>query len=125
MTESGHFHWNELMTRDVAASKAFYGATLGWTFETMPMADGSSYVVAMAGGRPAAGIFDVNAMPAEHAPEAWFAYVSVADLDGALARARANGGRVEREPFDVEGVGRIAIVTDPRGVTMGWMTPTA
>jgi len=31
-TQPGHFHWNELMTRDLAAAKAFYGAVCGWTY---------------------------------------------------------------------------------------------
>ena len=29
----GHFHWNELMTRDVARAKNFYADAMGWTFE--------------------------------------------------------------------------------------------
>jgi uncharacterized protein len=37
MAAHGTFNWNELMTRDVAKAKAFYGATLGWTFSDMPM----------------------------------------------------------------------------------------
>ncbi len=31
------FAWNELYTRDVEAAKAFYAATVGWTFEGGPM----------------------------------------------------------------------------------------
>src|SRR5215472_16803380 len=35
----GIFVWNELYTRDVESAKAFYAATVGWTFEGMPMPD--------------------------------------------------------------------------------------
>ncbi|WP_372425481.1 VOC family protein [Salinarimonas chemoclinalis] len=125
MTPHGYFHWNELMTKDLAASKAFYGETLGWTFEEMPMDNGTTYAVAMVGGTAVAGLFDTSHMGDEAGPETWFAYVSVHDLDAALAAARAKGGSVLREPFDVPQVGRIAIVADPRGVAVGWMTPAS
>ena len=41
MTTHGHFHWNELVTRDVEKAKKFYGGTIGWTFDAMPMPDGT------------------------------------------------------------------------------------
>ena len=41
MTEHGHFHWNELTTRDIERAKKFYADTLGWTFESMPMPEGA------------------------------------------------------------------------------------
>ena len=50
----GHFHWNELMTRDVEKAKKFYADTMGWTFDAMPMPDGGTYSLAMAGGQPVA-----------------------------------------------------------------------
>jgi len=40
----GHFYWNELMTRDAERDKKFYSETLGWTFEGMPMPDGTYWV---------------------------------------------------------------------------------
>ena len=50
--------------------------------------------------------------------------MAVDDLSGALARASMEGGQVVREPFEVPGVGRIAIITDNAGNPMGWMTPS-
>ena len=46
MAAHGTFNWNELMTHDVAKAKAFYGATLGWTFSDMPMQAGGVYTLA-------------------------------------------------------------------------------
>ena len=40
----GHFHWNELMTRDPEGAKSFYSQTIGWTFNDMPMPDGTYHV---------------------------------------------------------------------------------
>src|SRR5262245_40769135 len=122
MATNGSFYWNELMTKDAEAAKKFYGATLGWTFDAMPM-DGSTYWVAKVGEERAAGSYTIDANDQETG-EGWFAYVAVTDLAGALARASMEGGQVIREPWDVPGVGRIAIVNDNAGNTMGWMTPS-
>jgi predicted enzyme related to lactoylglutathione lyase len=122
MAANGNFHWNELMTRDATAAKRFYGATLGWTFEAMEPGEGATYWVANVGGQPVAGIYQLGADDKD-TPEGWFAYVAVTDLSTALARATSEGGEVVREPFDVPGVGRIAIINDNAGNSMGWMTP--
>jgi predicted enzyme related to lactoylglutathione lyase len=123
MTPHGQFYWNELMTRDPASAKRFYGETLGWTFDDMPMPDGTTYSVAKAGGQNAGGIFDATAHLDADAPESWMAYIAVDDVDAAIEAARARGATILREPFDVPGVGRIAMLTDPHGAAMGWMTP--
>ena len=36
----GTFAWNELRTNDVEGAKTFYGETIGWTFEEMPLPEG-------------------------------------------------------------------------------------
>ena len=123
MATNGSFYWNELMTRDAEAAKKFYGATLGWTFEAMEQGEGATYWVAKVGDESVAGIYSIEANDQETG-EGWFAYVAVSDLSGALARASMEGGEVVREPWDVPGVGRIAIVNDNAGNTMGWMTPS-
>ena len=42
-----------------------------------------------------------------------------------MSRVQAAGGAVLRAPFDVPGVGRICIITDPGGARLGLMTPAA
>ena len=123
MATNGSFYWNELMTKDPEAAKKFYGATLGWTFEPMAQGEGATYWVAKVGEESVAGIYMIEANDQETG-EGWFAYVAVNDLPTALARATSEGGEVLREPWDVPGVGRIAIVNDNAGNTMGWMTPS-
>ena len=123
MWRHGHFYWNELMTRDPEEAKAFYGATVGWQFEAMPM-EGGIYWVCKDGDTPVGGIFDMNAPEFEGLPPHWFAYLAVDDVDARIAGATAAGARLLRPIFDVPGVGRIAIVEDPVGAVLGWMTPT-
>jgi predicted enzyme related to lactoylglutathione lyase len=42
-------------------------------------------------------------------------YLAVDDIDARLIKAKAAGATVMREPFDVPGVGRIAILREGRG----------
>ena len=122
--EHGHFHWNELMTRDREAAKAFYAETLGWTYDTFPMADGGDYAVCMMNGRPVGGMLEIKpGTGLDDVPDCWFAYIAVDDIDARLEKVAAAGGAVERPAFDVPGVGRIAIVRDKAGSSIGWITP--
>ena len=123
MAEHGTFNWNELNTRDVEKAKKFYAKTIGWTFEGMPMEKGT-YWVAKAGDNMVGGIFDMNSigLPKE-VPEHWMSYLAVDDVDKRLAEAKKAGATVIREPFDVPGTGRIAILKEPGGAVVGWMTP--
>jgi hypothetical protein len=52
-------------------------------------------------------------------------YIAVDDVDARCKKAAASGGKVMREPFDIPNVGRIAILTDSRGVAIGLMTPAS
>lgn len=125
MSDHGTFHWNELVTTDPGGAKTFYAAITGWTFSEMPMPDGMTYHVAMRGDAHAGGIMKMpDAMP-EGTPPHWFAYLAVDDVDAAAGKAGDAGGSVLTPPFDVEGVGRIAIIQDPQGAALGLITPAA
>jgi predicted enzyme related to lactoylglutathione lyase len=124
MNEShGHFHWNELMTRDVERAKQFYADTLGWSYNTMPMPDGGSYTLAMVDDEPVAGIFDINDPEYKDVAEAWMAYIAVDNVDARVRKATRAGAKVMKPAFDVPDVGRIVILTEPGGAAIGWMTP--
>jgi predicted enzyme related to lactoylglutathione lyase len=120
----GKVIWTELMTRDVAGAKAYYGAVCGWRFETMPMMDGTDYHLGMRDGVPVIGMMDMTDMDhLKGAPPYWFSYFAVDDVDAAVAATTAAGGKVLRAPFEVPGTGRIALLEDPTGAAMGLMTP--
>lgn len=119
--QHGQFGWNELLTRDVEAAKTFYSVLLGWAFVAMPMPEGGPYWVALANGKPVAGL-----MAAEGAgpgtPPQWFAYIEVDDTDACCVNVVAAGGTVLRPPWDIPEVGRIAVVMDSQQVAFGLMT---
>ena len=125
-TRHGHFHWNEMNTWNADEAKEFYGRTLGWSYEQFAMADGESYTMCMSNGEPVAGIFELHkGLGMDDVPNHWFAYIAVDDVDARVETVGGAGGAVLREPFDVPGVGRIAIVRDNTGVVVGWITPAS
>ncbi len=122
MPDHGTFYWNELTTAAVEPAKKFYKETLGWSFEGMPMPTGGTYWIAKSGEKMAGGIFDTSGTDMAGMPEFWMAYIAVDDVDKRVAKAKKAGATVVREPFDVPGVGRIAILKQPGGGAIGWMT---
>ncbi len=100
----GTFAWNELRTNDVEGAKTFYGETIGWTFEEMPLPEGT-YWIAKFDDEPVAGIIDIAAVAPEGTPPHWFAYLAVDDVDERVEEIALNQGRVIQAPFDIEGVG--------------------
>ena len=123
MSQHGTFHWNELTSRDVERDKRFYQETIGWTFEGMPMQQGVTYWCAIQDGKPVAGIFPLTSPEFDGVPEGWMAYLAVDDVDARVAKALKAGAQLMRPIFDVPDVGRIAILKQPGGVAIGWMTP--
>src|SRR5262245_21404395 len=115
---------NELMTRDAEKAKAFYKSSIGWSFDAMPMEDGTYWVAKMA-DTPVGGIFTMSGADFTGVPEQWLSYLAVDDVDARLKAAKAAGAKVLREPFEIPGVGRIAILQEPGGAMIGWMTPAA
>ena len=122
----GTFYWNELMTRDVEGAKKFYADTLGWSYDAMPMAGGGgTYWLATMDGETVGGLFDISGSDFQGVPESWMAYIAVDDVDARVAKAVKVGAKLMKPVFDVPGVGRIAILTQPDGAGVGWMTPAA
>lgn len=118
----GSFCWNELMTHDAERAKKFYADTIGWTYDAMPMEWGS-YWIAKAGDKMAGGIVEMQGPDCAGMPENWMPYLAVDNLDARVKKAVAAGATIMRPPFDIPGVGRIAILRQPGGAAVGWMTP--
>lgn len=123
MTAHGTVHWTELNTHDADRAMAFYGDTMGWTFDAVPMGGGVTYYLCNADGETVAGIFTMDNPMFAAVPEHWFTYFAVEDVDALVEKARDAGALILREPFDVPGTGRVAIVQSPSGSACGWMTP--
>ena len=106
--------WVDTSQPDPEAALPFYRGLFGWEFENM-MPEGSLgeyFVARIRGGDVAA----VGSIP-EGLPKMamWNTYVLVSSADETASKARAAGGGVVMEPFDVMDSGRMAVLTDPEG----------
>lgn len=106
--------WVDTNQPDPTAAAVFYGGLFGWEFEdAMPEGSAGKYLMARLRGAEVAGI---SSLP-EGAPAQamWDTYIWVDSADKAAAKARAAGGTVLREPFDVMDAGRTAVLADTEG----------
>ena len=115
--------WYELATKDgsLEAAEAFYREVLGWSFADAGM-EGFTYHLASVDGAMVAGAMN---MPSDAGamPPFWMIYFAVDDADKAAADIAAAGGRIYRDPADVPGTGRFAVVADPQGAAFGILQP--
>jgi predicted enzyme related to lactoylglutathione lyase len=91
----GHFAWNELTSKDPAASVAFYAQAFGFSSKAMEMPGLGAYHVLESGGEPRAGIM---APQMAQAPHAWLPYVLVASVDQTAGKATRLGANVVVPP---------------------------
>jgi len=123
----GKFIWCELMTSDTRAAGDFYSAVVGWKVNSIQMPDlPSYYLFEMGEGENCPGIGGMMNFPPElegKLPPNWTGYVAVDDVDETAKEYVSLGGRVQREPDDIPGIGRFAVVADPHGAVLCIMTP--
>jgi hypothetical protein len=108
---AGAFCWTSLISKDLAASKAFFASLLGWEAHDLPGMEGAATMFRLGGLDVAGGMAH---MP-QQGPPTFHCYVQVADADAAVAKARELGGSVLMGPFPAGGLGRMAFLQDPTG----------
>lgn len=113
----GSFIWYELLTKDSKAAKAFYDEVVGWNIDAEPAPGGMDYRMIVASDGNVGGVMGLNAdMIAGGAKATWLGYFGVDDVDASVAAVVADGGQVHLPAFDIPGIGRLAMLTDPQGV---------
>src|SRR4051794_23280784 len=117
------FVWYELMTTDPDAAEAFYRAVVGWGAQDAGQG-GMPYTLLTADDRHVAGLMGLpqEACAADARP-GWIGYIGVDDVDAAADGIHQAGGAAGREPADIPGVGRFAVVADPQGATFMLFKP--
>lgn len=112
---AGHIVWYDLVSQDAEKSKSFYTELLG--LETMPIDMGDTpYSMFAVAGDPFGGLVDIGASPEmAQIPSHWMMYIEVEDVAAAAARCTELGGKVMKEPDEIPGYGRYAVLEDPTG----------
>ncbi|MEM9573270.1 MAG: VOC family protein [Pseudomonadota bacterium] len=119
--KTGRIIWHDLFTSDLKRSMKFYEEVAGWNYVTEHATDFAwgggekDFVLALLDEEAGAGFTDT---PPELS-DGWVAYVEVQDVDATTALAEKLGGTIVRDPFEVPGVGRNALLRDPNGALFG------
>lgn len=112
MSNVGQFVWYDLATKDLEAAKAFYAHVVGWKAEPFKNTPYTMFVSSQG------GIGGVSQHEDPKTPPSWTGSVEVADLDAAVAKVTAKGGKVLMPPMDIPGDGRFSVVADPQGAVI-------
>lgn len=122
--QQGDFIWYELMTPDPEGAKQFYDALVGWNIGEAAAEFNGYRMIGRSDGKSAGGVMPLTSEMEQHgAKPTWLAYLSVNDVDDAVASVERDGGKALMAAFDIPNVGRIALVTDPQGAPFYLMKP--
>lgn len=114
----GSFCWAELYTPNSPGEPVtMMKMALGFTATKSGTPDQLYYLLER-GGVAIAGV----RQPTPGMPPGWFAWVRVTDCDAVVAKAQQLGAEVHLRPTDT-GSGRMALITDPFGASIGVLRP--
>ena len=107
------FVWYDATTSDMKRATTFYKGVIGWT-----AADSGNptqrYTLFSAKARMVAGLMPIPD-DAKGMPPMWMGYIGVSDIAAFVKKVKAAGGAVHRGPWEVPGVGHMAVAGDPHG----------
>lgn len=111
--EPGAVCWFELVTKDPAAAKKFYTGLIGYGTRDERMGT-TDYTFLTRGETSEAGLMAITPEMGP-VPSHWMVYLTVADCEATVEKAKSLGGRAFHPPMDVPGVGRFCTLADPQG----------
>jgi predicted enzyme related to lactoylglutathione lyase len=119
---TGTFLWDELLATDVEPARRFYGEVFGWGSADWSIGSVGRYALLTSGGAGrVAGL--AQKPPAVPGAATWVAYLAADDVDERVATAKDLGATAIMEAYDVEGLGRVAMLVDPTGALFGLLKP--
>ena len=113
----GDLVWTELMSADPDRAMAWYGSVAGFYFAPAMDSHGGYRQFGGVSGHVGGLLPLTTEMQAGGAQPGWLPYFAADDTDRFVERHKAAGGGVTMPPWDIDGVGRVALLTDPWGGT--------
>ena len=110
--------WIDLMTSDINRSRGFYTALFGWNYETGDEEKYGGYTTALKDGKSVAGLMQ-SGKDTEGFPDMWSTYLRVDDIAASMEAAKNAGAMAYMEPMDIPEQGRMAMIGDPGGASVG------
>jgi uncharacterized protein len=109
----GRIGWHELYAADWTTAFPFYSELFGWRkLDAMDMGAMGTYQLF---GIDAAPIGGMMSKPPEIPVPFWLYYFNVGDIDAAVGRVTAGGGRLMMGPIEVPGGSFVIQAQDPQG----------
>jgi uncharacterized protein len=126
----GTVWWVELVSSNDGVAIDYYKSTLAWgahrsasSGEVSASTVSPPYTIFEAGGSEVAGaMVALKSDPAKNRP-LWIVYFRVENVEQAIARALAFGGKLLQVPYDVPGSARMAVLADLDGTPFGVAAP--
>src|ERR1700680_1936452 len=133
LSSPGHVGWHELSAVNWEKVFAFYGELFGWRKVDADFGGIVTYQLFSAGGQTSGSR---STKPPTVPMPFWLYYFNVGDIDAAVERVKAGGGKILEGPVEAPGDKRIARCTDPQGAmfaltgesrskTIGYFGPVA
>ena len=118
-TAVGKFVWHEQVSSDPKQAQDFYTQLFGWGVEAFKSGE-FDYTMISANGSTHGGFS--KAMEGAPPPH-WLSHVRVENVDETVETAKKAGGTLAAGPFQMEDVGRMAILKDPQGAFIAAYQP--
>jgi len=118
----GAIAWIDLTVKDAPAIRDFYANVTGWTAAGVPMGDYEDFCMNAEGGQTVSGICHARGEN-RHMPPVWMIYILVEDLDSAIERCLAGGGKVRVPTRSMGSQGRYCVIEDPAGAMAALYEP--
>jgi predicted enzyme related to lactoylglutathione lyase len=112
LSAPGRVGWHELLAADVEKAWTFYGELFGWQDAHAETPAAGMYRLFSAGGETIGGMCT---KPATAPGSFWLYYFNIGDIDAAMKRVKAGGGRIVVGPMEVPGGRWIVQCVDPQG----------
>jgi len=120
--KTGEVSWNELLTTSSKGAAEFYGKLFGWQSApfTPPggMTGGHEYNLFKTDPN-SMGVAGMMPVPDPKIPSHWVPYIVVENIDASLAKATKLGAKTCLAVTSIGEIGRIAVIQDPQGATVG------
>ena len=118
----GEVGWNELVTTNTNAAASFYGKLFGWQAEPFSpkekSPDAMPYTLFKLDPNTM-GVGGMMQVPDPKMSPQWIPYVVVDNVDESLAKATKLGAKTIVPVMSIGEIGRIALIQDPQGATIG------
>ncbi len=119
----GRVSWNELVAGNTKTAAEFYEKLFGWKATPYAPKNGPSggppYSIFKMDVNDERGIGGMMQTMQSGTPSMWLPYVVVDNVDVSLKKAESLGAKVCLPVTSIGEIGRIAVILDPQGATIG------